>query len=99
MGAEYDDLIFEAKDLKSAVGIVDNHIDYCQSEYGRGGYTGTFAECPSVQFEPHIFSDMENARQYLEGATFKWDSAILVRFREDKASGNLRWIAGGWFSS
>lgn len=99
MGAEYDERIFDAKGLKAAKREVKETIEACQYAHGHSGYTGSFAECPGVSFDPQIWDTVELAREYIDEHALKWENAIMTRFYEGEADGGIRWIVGGIFSS
>ncbi len=67
----------------------------CAFDWGHAGYTGTFAETPGIDAKMSSFESWDEAFDWIEEHTKKWENALAVRVK-GKDPG---WAVGAWCSS
>lgn len=83
----------KAKTAKQVEKAHDQLVKQAQYDHGHAGYSGTFAESPGVTVSSLEFDNEEEAEEYLNENTKKWENAIAVRIK-----GTDTWVIGGVFS-
>lgn len=91
MGAVYQGSVIELKDIKDLRNTFHRLCEDDAYECGHGGYTGTFAEKPSVELMRGIYTK-EQAREHCEEHNDKWGPAFAY------CLGDNKYYIGGWCS-
>lgn len=83
MGCEFNFEILNATNDKDALKEVSEMIAFAKYEYGRGGYSGTFAEAQGcVIYKEVVFDAISEAEEWLDEEAEKWGPAIIVLTRD-----------------
>ena len=94
MGAEFNFAELKAKDDKAALAEAREVIERAGRKYGHGGYSGSFAECPSATVaEAEPFDSPDAAEEWLEEHAEKWRDALIVKTKDGS------YYMGAWCSS
>lgn len=82
MGAQFEYMIFtKSKATREELQKDwDTLVSRCYHEHGHGGYSGTLKECSGMQIVNLHFPNFNEAYEWLEGNTQKWEAAKLVSF-------------------
>ena len=95
MGAVFETLTSHTNNRQDAIDDCHNYIKECQWEYGHGGYSGTFAEAQGAVIDSMVFTNHEEAYDYLIEKAQKWGPAIGV---EVKNIDQQFYLFGAWCS-
>lgn len=99
MGAEFKSFNTPGTHTKKEVEeIFHQQVQEDTLDYGRIGYTGTFAEAPGISFSCHpAFETEDAAEEWIKDHAEKWENALAVKAK--RSDGESTWVVGGWFSS
>jgi len=90
MGAEYDSVVFDCK-MDEVPDRFSELVKERTLDYGRIGYTGTFAEVDKGVLVLKLqFENEDTARGYLQACVKKWEEAWSVRFLNEEQE--WRWL-------
>jgi hypothetical protein len=98
MGAEFDYFRTKTSDRKLLLKEYESLVDDSRYENGHGGYTGTFAESPGLTVRGEVFTNEDDAEEFLLNKARKWDDTLAVLVRPE-GGGDPYYVMGGWFSS
>lgn len=83
MGAEFNFTRLKASNTQEALKQAQDVIDQARWEYGHGGYSGSFAECPGATFDARQSpGNAQEAADWLEEHCEKWEAATVLRCQD-----------------
>ena len=97
MGGSFNFMTMNGEKTKDEV---RNHFNSIGEEdrYENGhSYSGGWGMFPGISFISKEFADVDEAEDWICENQQKWDSAMCVKFKNDK--GETHWAIGGWASS
>lgn len=82
MGAQFEYEIINKKEAtrEELQKDWDTLVSHCYIEHGHSGYSGTLKECSGMQIVNLHFPNFNEAYEWLEGNTTKWQEAKLVSY-------------------
>ena len=95
MGGIYLDTKLKDQPAKDVTAKWRQIHDQAQYNDGHGGYSGSFAEKPTIAFPPQEFATDADAEEWVCDNNDKWGPVDAVKVREPA----LHWYIGGWCSS
>jgi len=71
----------------------ESAVREAQEEYGTDPYNGTISTTRGIGISSRVFSNENEAEEYVIDHTEKWGSVLAVKVKNDKQE---FWFVGGW---